>query len=53
MQRLQENAQAAKIQLTKEEVEEVRRVAESAEIRGSRYPEMMQGALFADTPKQK
>jgi len=35
--RLEENAEAAKIQLTKEEVEEVRKVAKSAEIRGARY----------------
>ena len=34
--RLEENAESAKIQLTKEEVEEVRKVAESAEIRGAR-----------------
>ena len=53
MKRLEENAGAAKIQLTKEEVDEVRKVVDSAEIRGARYPEMMQGALFADTPKWK
>jgi aryl-alcohol dehydrogenase-like predicted oxidoreductase len=35
--RLEENVKAAKIQLTKQEVEEVRKVAESAEIRGARY----------------
>ena len=38
MRRLEENVEAAKIQLTKQEVEEVRKVAESAEIRGARYP---------------
>lgn len=37
MKRLEENAEAAKIQLTKEEVDEVRKVVEAAEIRGARY----------------
>lgn len=47
---LEENANAAKIQLTAEENGEIRRACENANIAGERYPEFLSGSLFADTP---
>ncbi|KAG6845010.1 hypothetical protein H0H87_001782 [Tephrocybe sp. NHM501043] len=38
VQRLEENAQGAEISLTKEDVEEIRALVESAEVLGARYP---------------
>ncbi|KAH9932273.1 NADP-dependent oxidoreductase domain-containing protein [Fomitopsis serialis] len=49
--RLDENLGAAKITLTPEDVEEVRKVAESANAtQGPRYPPLLNSVLFADTP---
>jgi aryl-alcohol dehydrogenase-like predicted oxidoreductase len=47
--RLEENLSALKIQLTKEEEQEIRHACEKAEVSGARYPEAHAGALFADT----
>lgn len=48
--RLEENLGSLKITLSKEEEQEIREACENAEIKGSRYPEAMAKALFADTP---
>lgn len=65
IERLEENSAAAEIKLSTDELESVRKLVESAEIHGGRYvyfkclayicryPEQMQGALFADTPLPK
>lgn len=50
LERLEENIGALKIKLTHEEEREIRQACEKADVRGSRYPEMMAKALFADTP---
>lgn len=50
LDRLQENIDALKIKLTKEEEQEIRRACEAAEVHGGRYPEAFSAALFADTP---
>jgi len=50
---LQENVEAAFIQLDKKEVDEIRAISESADVGGSRYPAAMMDALFADSPAQK
>lgn len=61
---MEENAAAAKVTLTDEEVKKVRELVESVEVLGDRYcplsmfsnfsyPEQMQGNLFADTPLPK
>jgi len=47
--RLEENLGALKIQLTKEEEQEIREACEKAEVSGDRYPEAYSDALFADT----
>lgn len=47
---LEENLGALKVKLTKEEEHEIRQLVENAEVHGDRYPEMMMGHLFADTP---
>jgi aryl-alcohol dehydrogenase-like predicted oxidoreductase len=47
---LEENIGALKVQLTKEEEQEIRNLVEKAEVHGARYPQMMEGYLFADTP---
>jgi len=47
---VEENLGALKIKLTGEEEKEIRDLVEKAEVRGGRYPEMMAGHLFADTP---
>jgi len=49
---LKENVAAANIQLTSEEIEEVRKVAKKADAaQGDRYPSSMMSTLFADTPE--
>lgn len=51
LQRLRENLGAAKVTLTPEELEEVRKVANSADhAKGDRYPPQLAAVLFADTP---
>lgn len=51
---LEENAAAAQIKLNKEEIQEIRRACEKADVAGARYPEAFCDALFGDSaPKKK
>ncbi|KAF4551767.1 Aldo-keto reductase-like protein 7 [Elsinoe fawcettii] len=50
IERLKENLGSLKIKLTEEEKTEIRKISESAEIAGGRYPEAFAKSLFADTP---
>lgn len=51
---LEENAVAAQIKLSKEEVQEIRRACEKADVAGGRYPEAFSASLFGDSaPKKK
>lgn len=47
---LEENHGALEVKLTPEELKEIRDLIAAAEVHGSRYPEQMTAALFADTP---
>jgi aryl-alcohol dehydrogenase-like predicted oxidoreductase len=47
---LEENVKALDVHVSKEESLEVRKALEGATAQGSRYPEAMLSALFADTP---
>jgi len=47
---LEENLKALKVELSGEEVEEIRRDVEKCRIVGARYPESFMDACFADTP---
>lgn len=49
MNNFDENIGALKVNLTKEESEEIRQAVSSAEVAGGRYPEAFVGGLFADT----
>jgi aryl-alcohol dehydrogenase-like predicted oxidoreductase len=49
VERLEENLQSLKIELTKEEEQKIRKACEEAEIHGGRYPETFTSALYADT----
>lgn len=46
---LQENVEAAFIKLSQEEIGEVRKMAEGAEVHGERYPPQMVAGLFASS----
>lgn len=48
---LEENLGALDVRLSAEELASIREAIESAEVHGTRYPQAMLGALFADTPK--
>jgi len=51
---LEENAGAAQVKLTKEEVQEIRQACEQADVAGERYSEAMASNLFGDSaPKKK
>jgi aryl-alcohol dehydrogenase-like predicted oxidoreductase len=50
---LEENAAAAQIKLSKEEVQEIRQACEKADVVGERYPEAMSASLFADSAPKK
>lgn len=50
VQRLKENLGAFEVKLSEEEVKEVRKYVDEAEIEGTRYPESFMQACFADTP---
>jgi hypothetical protein len=51
LQNLKENIDAGKIELSPEDVQAVRDVADNANAaQGDRYPEAFMKALFADTP---
>jgi len=47
---LEENLGALEVKLTPEENQAIRKLVESADIQGGRYPEGLAGFLFADTP---
>jgi aryl-alcohol dehydrogenase-like predicted oxidoreductase len=47
---LEENLDAFKVELTKDEEQEIRELVENAKVHGARYPEAMMGSVFADTP---
>ncbi|KIW08471.1 hypothetical protein, variant [Verruconis gallopava] len=53
LQRLQENLEALKIALSEEEVREIRVIAKTAEVQGSRYPEMFMKQTFGNTPEEQ
>lgn len=48
---LEENLGALNVELSAEELASIRKAIESAEVHGTRYPQAMLGALFADTPE--
>ena len=50
---LEENLGALEVQLSEGEEKEIRALVEGAEVHGLRYPEVMVGHLFADTPELK
>ncbi|KZT34482.1 aldo-keto reductase, putative [Sistotremastrum suecicum HHB10207 ss-3] len=45
-----ENIGALNVQLTPEEIQEIRAASEAAEVKGGRYPEAMMQYCFGDTP---
>ncbi|KAH6658590.1 NADP-dependent oxidoreductase domain-containing protein [Truncatella angustata] len=47
---LEENVGSLEVQLTKDEVNEIRNLIEATEVHGSRYPGAVMNTLFADTP---
>ncbi|KAH7379040.1 NADP-dependent oxidoreductase domain-containing protein [Cadophora sp. MPI-SDFR-AT-0126] len=47
---LEENLGALKLELSKEEEAEIRKLVDAAEVHGGRYPEAMKDQCFADTP---
>ncbi|KAJ5687648.1 hypothetical protein N7536_010267 [Penicillium majusculum] len=49
-ERVDENTKSALLQLTDKEVQDLRDLVEQTEIVGARYPAMMMGNIFADTP---
>ena len=50
---LEENLGAFDVKLSEGEVKEIRRVVESAEVHGGRYPEALAHTLFRDSPPLK
>ncbi|KAH7409279.1 NADP-dependent oxidoreductase domain-containing protein [Cadophora sp. MPI-SDFR-AT-0126] len=50
---LEENVAAFDVKLTEDEVANIRKFAEAAEVSGGRYPEMYVDELFRDTPAVK
>jgi aryl-alcohol dehydrogenase-like predicted oxidoreductase len=50
VERLEENLGAFEVKLSEEEVKEVRKYVDEAEIQGTRYPGSFMQACFADTP---
>ncbi|KAB8230901.1 NADP-dependent oxidoreductase domain-containing protein [Aspergillus alliaceus] len=48
--RMDENAASALLQLSEEEVQEIRTLAEKVEIEGTRYPAAVMATLSSDTP---
>lgn len=47
---LEENVAALNVKLASSENKEIRKAVEDAQVHGERYPEEMNGALFADSP---
>ena len=50
---LDENVDAAQIKLTQEEIQEIRKACENANILGERYPAALTSLLFADSAPKK
>ncbi|OAG07602.1 aldo-keto reductase, putative [Paraphaeosphaeria sporulosa] len=50
LDRLKENVGSLEVKLSKEEVDELRKVIDAAEIGGTRYAEFMMPSTYADTP---
>ncbi|KAH7393554.1 NADP-dependent oxidoreductase domain-containing protein [Cadophora sp. MPI-SDFR-AT-0126] len=50
---LEENLGAQDVQLSEEDVKEIRNMIEAVEVHGHRYPDVMKISLFADTPELK
>ncbi|CAF1229739.1 unnamed protein product [Rotaria sordida] len=50
---LEENVAAAQVQLSKDEIDEIRQVCMKADIAGERYPKEMSATLFADSAPKK
>ncbi|KFZ09710.1 hypothetical protein V502_08540 [Pseudogymnoascus sp. VKM F-4520 (FW-2644)] len=50
---LEENLGALKVDLTKEDVQQIRSLVERAGAQGGRYPDHAKDSLFADTPELK
>lgn len=50
---LEENLGALKVNLTKEDVQQIRGLVEGAATQGGRYPAYLKDSLFADTPELK
>lgn len=48
---LEENLGSLDVKLTPEDVEQIRKKIEAAEVSGGRYPEAMSGKLFGNTPE--
>ncbi|KAF7916667.1 hypothetical protein EAE99_009560 [Botrytis elliptica] len=47
---LEENLGAVKLELSKEEEAQIRKLVDAAEVHGGRYPDIMKYQCFADTP---
>ncbi|CAI6338553.1 unnamed protein product [Periconia digitata] len=50
LERLKENNGSMKVELSKDELQQIRKLAEETEVRGSRYPESAASQLYVDTP---
>jgi aryl-alcohol dehydrogenase-like predicted oxidoreductase len=50
VERLKENLGALDVKLTEQEIKEVRKYVDEAEVGGTRYPESFMHACYADTP---
>ncbi|THH00721.1 hypothetical protein EW026_g1866 [Hermanssonia centrifuga] len=48
---LAENLDAFKLKLTKEEIDDIRDIAQNADLPGERYPSYLMSVLFGDTPE--
>jgi aryl-alcohol dehydrogenase-like predicted oxidoreductase len=51
-EKVEENLQALKFALTKEEEQKIRKTSEEAEVHGGRYSEAFASALYADTVEE-
>ncbi|KAF1835003.1 aldo/keto reductase-like protein, partial [Decorospora gaudefroyi] len=49
-ERLEENVDSLKVQLSKEEEQTIRKACSEAEVSGTRYPEALMNSCYADTP---
>jgi aryl-alcohol dehydrogenase-like predicted oxidoreductase len=50
LERLKENLGSFDVKLSTQEIEEIRKAVEAADVNGDRYPEMFMKGLYADTP---